>query len=167
MEWNEFVEFTDETAIYPEAGTGSPMEIAYVCLGLAGEVGELLEIWGTDLFGEPPNCLKRAEELGDVFFYLARGDSIFQTNHVGPVPHTAPISSGISLPTLMIGNAAKKLIRDGLSYDRLVPLKMLFDRIFLAASLMLEHAAPPGEDFTLPQLLDQVVDKVKRKAADE
>lgn len=67
---------TDGTAIYPEAGSGSKIALAYVGLGL-GEVGEvqgkLKKIIRDDngkLTQEKREAL--AGELGDVLWYCAR-----------------------------------------------------------------------------------------------
>ena len=40
MTFDEYQEATAETAIYPEAGTGSQIALAYVALGLS-EAGEI------------------------------------------------------------------------------------------------------------------------------
>ena len=41
MQANEYQEKTMSTAIYPEAGTGSDMEIFYLSLGITSEAGEI------------------------------------------------------------------------------------------------------------------------------
>lgn len=41
MKMNEYQVAAKETAIYPEAGTGSIMALAYAALGLASEAGEV------------------------------------------------------------------------------------------------------------------------------
>lgn len=67
---------TSSTAMYPEAGTGSQLALAYVGLGLGetGEVqGKLKKIIRDD--GGVVNDEKRRElgkEIGDVLWYLAR-----------------------------------------------------------------------------------------------
>jgi len=61
-------------AVYPDARTGKLLEIMYLSLGLAGEVGEVLNKV-KKLFRDGDSADKRAElrkELGDVFWYLVR-----------------------------------------------------------------------------------------------
>lgn len=43
MNLKEYLEFTDSTAIYPRAGTGTLDELSYLSMGLGGEAGEILE----------------------------------------------------------------------------------------------------------------------------
>lgn len=65
------------TAIYPGAGSGSPMSISYVLLGLAGEVGEITNKYKKVLRGDAPGEeLRRvlneiALEAGDALWYLS------------------------------------------------------------------------------------------------
>lgn len=65
-----------ETAIYPEAGTGSYNAVSYATLGLANEAGEvagkLKKVWrdkGGVITEEEATAI--AAELGDVLWYLA------------------------------------------------------------------------------------------------
>jgi NTP pyrophosphatase (non-canonical NTP hydrolase) len=67
---------TGDTAVYPEANTGSAMALAYVGLGL-GEVGELqgkikkvLRDDGGILSSDKRDAM--LDELGDVLWYAAR-----------------------------------------------------------------------------------------------
>lgn len=41
MNFLEYQNRASETAIYPEAGTGTPLSVAYCGLGAAGEAGEI------------------------------------------------------------------------------------------------------------------------------
>ena len=69
---NEYQYWTNSTAIYPEAGTGSDMEIFYLSLGLASEAGEIagkVKKYIRDGKLDPGAI---AYELGDVAWYLAR-----------------------------------------------------------------------------------------------
>jgi NTP pyrophosphatase (non-canonical NTP hydrolase) len=64
------------TAIYPESGTGSPLALAYVGLGLgeAGEIqGKIKKIIRDDggVLGEAAR-INIANELGDLLWYVAR-----------------------------------------------------------------------------------------------
>jgi len=66
----EYENLAKRFALYPEAGSGSPMALAYTALGLTGEAGEYSEkvkklIRDGKL--DKPLALK---ELGDVLWYL-------------------------------------------------------------------------------------------------
>jgi NTP pyrophosphatase (non-canonical NTP hydrolase) len=69
-----------ETAIYPESGTGSPLALAYVGLGL-GEAGEIQGKIKKILRDEPgmtpsdANRIAIMKELGDLMWYIARAAS--------------------------------------------------------------------------------------------
>lgn len=74
MEFDEFQEFTRETAIYPGAGDG---ELAYPVLGLVGEAGEIaqkLKKLIRDKGGRRDYEFDSVlfDELGDVLWYVAR-----------------------------------------------------------------------------------------------
>lgn len=77
MNIDYYEEKTRETAIYPDAMTGSPEAINYCMLGLAGEAGETLNKWkkvirddGGVLTQERANQIRK--ELGGVAYYFAR-----------------------------------------------------------------------------------------------
>jgi NTP pyrophosphatase (non-canonical NTP hydrolase) len=72
MDINEYTQWSDRTAIYPKEE-----ELHYIALGLAGEAGEVANIVkkvirddGKILTSEKRE--KLIDELGDVFWYLAR-----------------------------------------------------------------------------------------------
>lgn len=72
MNFTEYEQRINEFAIYPEAGKGSPLALAYCALGLTGEAGEYSEkvkklIRDGKL--DKPLSLK---ELGDVLWYVTR-----------------------------------------------------------------------------------------------
>ena len=72
MKANEYQEKTMATAIYPEAGSGSDMEIFYLALGITSEAGEIagkVKKYIRDGKLDPGAI---AYELGDVAWYLAR-----------------------------------------------------------------------------------------------
>lgn len=75
MDLEYYHEFTKSTAKYPESGTGSLNELAYLSLGLAGETGEAVDTIKKsfrvqELTDHDIECLK--EELGDVLYYWTR-----------------------------------------------------------------------------------------------
>jgi len=72
MRLNDYAQLTSQTAIYPEAGTGSNLELYYLTLGLVSEAGEVAgkvkKLIRDGKFDQGAVCY----ELGDVFWYLAR-----------------------------------------------------------------------------------------------
>lgn len=72
MQANDYQEKAMATAIYPEAGSGSDMEIFYLALGITSEAGEVagkVKKYIRDGKLDPGAI---AYELGDVAWYLAR-----------------------------------------------------------------------------------------------
>ena len=72
MNLNEYAKTTDQTAIYPEAGTGSDLELYYLSLGLTSEAGEVAGKIKKLIRDQVLDLGAVAYELGDVFWYLAR-----------------------------------------------------------------------------------------------
>ena len=76
ISFNDYQQGTRHTAIYPEAGTGSKIALAYVGLGLgeSGEVqGKIKKIIRDDgglLSDDKREAI--AGELGDILWYVAR-----------------------------------------------------------------------------------------------
>lgn len=76
MTFDEYQEATAETAIYPEAGTGSQIALAYVALGLSeageiqGKVKKMIRDDGGILTDEKRDAIRA--EIGDTLWYLAR-----------------------------------------------------------------------------------------------
>ena len=72
VQLEEYLNFTNSTAIYPEAGTGSNTELYYLSLGLVSEAGEVagkVKKLIRDGKYDPAGIVK---ELGDVFWYAVR-----------------------------------------------------------------------------------------------
>jgi len=72
MNANDYQEKTMATAIYPEAGTGSDMEIYYLSLGITSEAGEIAGKVKKYIRDGKLDPGAMAYELGDVAWYLAR-----------------------------------------------------------------------------------------------
>lgn len=71
---DEYQDWTDTTAVYPDAGDGSLRALSYVGLGLAGEAGEIANKL-KKLVRDGDDTDRRHEiavELGDVLWYVAR-----------------------------------------------------------------------------------------------
>lgn len=97
----QYQQLTLETAVYPGAGSGSLLAINYTALGLAGEVGELLNKFKKIYRGDVSLQASRAQlldEAGDVLWYLIRLADELDS----------------SLPDLMERNAQKLLQRQAL-----------------------------------------------------
>lgn len=68
MEFDEYQELTDETAIYPEQ-----RGLEYTALGLNGESGEIAEKVKKYIREDDEEYIEEAKaEAGDVLWYLAR-----------------------------------------------------------------------------------------------
>ena len=77
MSMNQYQEFTQDTAMYPDAGEGSINAIIYTTLGLSGEAGEIpnkVKKILRDDNGEISEEKRLAilAEIGDVLWYVAR-----------------------------------------------------------------------------------------------
>ena len=68
----DYLNFTNTTAIYPEAGTGSNTELYYLSLGLVSEAGEVAGKVKKLIRDGKLDIGNLAYELGDVFWYLVR-----------------------------------------------------------------------------------------------
>ncbi|MDD9911591.1 MAG: nucleoside triphosphate pyrophosphohydrolase family protein [Alphaproteobacteria bacterium] len=74
MNVTEYQKWTRETALYPEANTGSVPELMYLSLGLAGEAAEIANKV-KKLYRDGDSAEKRQAiqaEMGDVLWYLGR-----------------------------------------------------------------------------------------------
>jgi len=72
MQLQEYLNVTNQTAIYPEAGTGSNLELYYLSLGLTSEAGEVAGKVKKLIRDGKLDIGNLAYELGDVFWYLVR-----------------------------------------------------------------------------------------------
>lgn len=76
-DFNDYQRGTNDTADYPECGTGSNSAINYAVLGFSGEAGEIPNKW-KKVFRDDNGVLtaERREamldELGDALWYAAR-----------------------------------------------------------------------------------------------
>lgn len=73
---NDYQQQAKETAIYPDAGTGSARALSYVALGLAGEAGEVANkikkiLRDANGVVTPEHREMIGKELGDVLWYGA------------------------------------------------------------------------------------------------
>mgnify|MGYP000320667965 CR=1 FL=1 len=72
MDANQYQNETLDVAIYPEAGTGSDLELYYLAMGLASEAGEVAGKVKKLLRDDVLNQGDLAYELGDCIWYIAR-----------------------------------------------------------------------------------------------
>ena len=72
MHLNDYLDATNQVAIYPEAGTGSDLELYYLSLGLTSEAGEVSGKIKKLIRDGKLDIGNLAYELGDCFWYLAR-----------------------------------------------------------------------------------------------
>ena len=72
MRFKEYEQEINKFAIYPEAGKGTPMALAYCALGLTGESGEYSEKVKKLIRDGKLDKRLSAKELGDSLWYLTR-----------------------------------------------------------------------------------------------
>lgn len=72
MHIQDYTLLTNQTAIYPSAGTGKDIELYYLALGLVSESGEVAGKIKKLIRDGKLNQGDLAYELGDVFWYLVR-----------------------------------------------------------------------------------------------
>lgn len=72
MNFKEYIEWTDSTAVYPEAGTGSELEIKYLSFGFISEIGELSGLLKREIRDGKIDKEQVIYEIGDICWYFAR-----------------------------------------------------------------------------------------------
>ena len=72
MQANEYQKRTMDTAIYPQAGSGSPIELYYLALGLTSEAGEVAGKVKRMIRDGAMDTAGMIHEVGDVLWYAAR-----------------------------------------------------------------------------------------------
>ena len=72
MQANDYQRETLNTAVYPDAGTGSDIELYYLTMGLTSEAGEVAGKIKKLLRDGEYDTGNVAYELGDVCWYVAR-----------------------------------------------------------------------------------------------
>lgn len=72
MQANDYQKKTMETAIYPQAGSGSPIELYYLALGLTSEAGEVAGKIKKLIRDGSFDSVGIMHEVGDVLWYAAR-----------------------------------------------------------------------------------------------
>lgn len=70
MQFKEYEEIIQQTALYPDAGKGTQLSMAYTALGLTGEAGEFSEKVKKRIRDGVFDPRLAAKELGDVLWYL-------------------------------------------------------------------------------------------------
>jgi len=142
MHWHDFVKATDNTAIYPGAGTGSIAELCYVALGLAGEMGEAVEV------ADRPDLAKL--ELLDALWYVARGQQALKTHgyKIEGIDEDLPDLHGDQAAApLLVANTTKKLLRDGFDKEKLDTLSVLYRDSLNGIFQMLAQVEPRHENW--------------------
>ena len=72
LQANDYQKKTLETAIYPQAGSGSPIELYYLGLGIASEAGEVAGKIKKIIRDGSLDTVAIVQEVGDVLWYAAR-----------------------------------------------------------------------------------------------
>lgn len=118
--WKSYCQATNETALYPQAGECSQVELAYLTLGLIGELGEFGELVIKEVQGIQDD--KKLSELGDCFWYIARL-SLFSEDisdrSIVPTFHNC-ITASYQESMGRLANSSKKIIRDRCAINKFV-----------------------------------------------
>jgi hypothetical protein len=156
MIWEAFCKWTDTTAIYPEAGTGSVVELSYIAMGLAGEYGEAIGKAADDE-AEDEAFVK---ELEDALWYVARGYRALEALSIDPYAViAAPFEKGVSL---RICNVTKKLLRDGVDQKKIDELATMYPQA-LAEVIDILHPNRGGGTHLIKSDLNNLVEKLESR----
>jgi len=68
----DYISFTGETAVYPEAGSASNLAFEYAWLGFISELGELAALVKRQIRDGIDPSAQIPYELGDIAYYMAR-----------------------------------------------------------------------------------------------
>jgi hypothetical protein len=158
----EYVVATDETAIYPEAGTGSVGEIMYLTLGLIGEIAELEGCYTTE---------ETVAELGDCYWYLFRLERIFAKvivstelsaayklewekvylgDEYGDGMFSFLLNKRLLTDCSALANLVKKFFRDGMQYDRVMKGLILVKKIeYFLEKVLTKHGVDRPQSYIL------------------
>jgi hypothetical protein len=163
MNKEEYVVATDETAIYPEAGTGSVGEIMYLTLGLIGELGELKKA------GQAPYEIKA--EAGDCYWYLLRLLRIFDEDTIKEQPGIcervynwakAPVAECTDELTAALANHVKKLWRDKLTDERRLRIWLVLKDIEAKLDKKVRILGRQGKAAVLSSNIDKLLSRKER-----
>lgn len=72
MQANEYQKRTMDTAVYPQAGSGSAIELYYLALGVTSEAGEIAGKVKRIIRDGQMDTAGLVHEVGDVLWYAAR-----------------------------------------------------------------------------------------------
>lgn len=72
MQIDAYTKLTEQTAIYPGAGSGNDLELYYLSLGLTSEAGEVAGKIKKIIRDDALDVGALAYEIGDVFWYACR-----------------------------------------------------------------------------------------------
>ena len=147
--FDKYQAFTQTTAIYPESGTKSKMELIYLCLGLRGELQEWVQ---------SNNNIK---EAGDMLWYLSQLSTYLDLD----LHFVYSEADWESISDYNIFEALKKYIRDGTSQPSVVYSFMLDMMYRLKTSYGYSMNNPPlDESFKLiiMQNIDKLTDRKNR-----
>lgn len=72
MQANEYQKRTMDTAVYPQAGSGSAIELYYLAMGVTSEAGEIAGKIKRVIRDGQLDTAGLVHEVGDVLWYAAR-----------------------------------------------------------------------------------------------
>jgi len=146
--WKSYCKATNETALYPQAGESSQIELAYLSLGLIGELGEFGELVIKEVQGIQDS--HKLAELGDCFWYIARL-SLFSHDvserMIVPTFHNC-ITASYQESMGRLANSSKKIIRDRCAIKKFVAhVQSAADDLATLYVIEAFNARPEPEEF--------------------